>query len=648
MDINLILSAQTLTLAPEIKRSQTDDGLIVLKNVPAKTYLTVTVEQWRLLTQFEKPRMVPAVLGDAIRDRQCLPLGEFYELILKAMKADILLEPESSPEQVTASDWSWKVRPSVLERPLVILFCVGLVMSLLFHPKLPTSVFNGLVGLAILSAALSLGELLAACMLRGSGGEVYRPRWNWFALPPHMVVDKSDAVLLPSKDQSMIVLAVPTVVAAAAGVSAWHWPEWSFFSLVGLVYTLRPILGGKFASRIQIGGGRAPSDAEHDFIFPPNRQPQQRIKLLRKAISHPNTWARLAYGVAWTLAILYWGARLTELPPWSLDFWRTNGLRIAIASSLTVLGASYASWEIYHWGKDYWASRSRSFELWRNRWFGDKDTVLDESARHKLVTACPLFSALTPPQRLELARSFNVRHYGPWKNLMSFSGAPKQVALIVSGKMSLRRELKTGRTTHLQSLCEGDIIGLHDLADPKFPNYRLRTMTPVTLMTLDRDTAEKLVVARLTQTALTDNVLKLPFLRSISLCRNWHLQAINRFARLSTITDYPEGEVILSEGRTVEDFFVIFQGNATVSSARKALATISASEFFGEIGLMQNSSPNASVTAKHATRCLRIPRIELMRFVTHNYTVALELERVSSERLGRPIFPLKTGDFRTI
>jgi len=26
--------------------------------------------------------------------------------------------------------------------------------------------------------------------------------------------------------------------------------------------------------------------------------------------------------------------------------------------------------------------------------------------------------------------------------------------------------------------------------------------------------------------------------------------------------------------------------------------------------------------------------------------VALEIERVSSERLGRPLFPLKVGDFR--
>jgi CRP-like cAMP-binding protein len=85
-----------------------------------------------------------------------------------------------------------------------------------------------------------------------------------------------------------------------------------------------------------------------------------------------------------------------------------------------------------------------------------------------------------------------------------------------------------------------------------------------------------------------------------------------------------------------------------VSRERRLLSTIHAGEFFGEIGLMQNSSSNATVAAHNGTRCLSIPRNELLRFVTHNYTVALELERVSSKRLGRPIFPLRPGDFRSI
>jgi CRP-like cAMP-binding protein len=273
---------------------------------------------------------------------------------------------------------------------------------------------------------------------------------------------------------------------------------------------------------------------------------------------------------------------------------------------------------------------------------------LDESSRLKLLTASPLFSPLPPPKRVELARNMVVKYYGPWKAIGEDADVPSHVGIIVSGKVSLRRNLESGRTMPLQVLSEGDVIGLHDLADPKNPSYRLRSLTPVVLVTLERAAIERLIATSVPQATLVDAVLKRPFLRRISLCRNWHLQAVNRFARLSTITDYPPGEAILTEGQTVEDFFVLFEGDAKVSRMGRTLATIHAGDFFGEIGLMQNSSPNASVTANQRTRCLRIPRVELLRFVTHNYTVALEIERVSSERLGRPLFPLKVGDFRSI
>jgi hypothetical protein len=93
MDLNLILSAQTLQLAPQLNKSEAINGLLVIKNIPAKTYLRVTPGQWLVLQQFREARTVPAVLDFAIRERICPPLGEFFELILKALEANILLEP---------------------------------------------------------------------------------------------------------------------------------------------------------------------------------------------------------------------------------------------------------------------------------------------------------------------------------------------------------------------------------------------------------------------------------------------------------------------------------------------------------------------------------------------------------------------------
>jgi CRP-like cAMP-binding protein len=648
MDINLILSAQTLRLAPQVRRSETKNGIIVLKNVSTRTYLRVTAEQWHILRKFESPNTVPNMLGDAIRDRECLALGESYELILKALDAKILLEPGVEPEAMAAYDWQAKVRSSVLQRPLVILFVAGLVMALGFHPKLPTTAVDWGFGLVLLCAALSFGEFLAACMIREAGGEVYRPGWNWLTVPPHFTVDIDDAAMLKPQEQTMVALAVPAVLAASAGIAAWNKPGLAFFSLVGLMVSLRPIFGGRLSSLIHVGTKRMPSDAEHDFIFPPNRHPKARLKLMMTAISNATSWARIGYGVLWTLAVLYFVGRLSVTPPWTLLFWKQNGVLIAIAvgGSLALMAILYFLWELYHFSREFARGWRNTIRIWKTRWFAAGSIPLDESSRLKLLTSSPLFGTMPPPKRTELARTMAVRRYGPWTGISEASDDPTHVAFIVSGKISLRRKLPTGRTVQVQILSEGDVIGLHDLADPKHPGYRLRSLTPVTLLTIERPVVQGLILNSVPQTTLVDAVLKRPFLRRIPLCRNWHLQAVNRFARLSIVADYKQDDAILSEGQTVEDFFVIFEGDAKVSREGRGLATIHAGDFFGEIGLMQNSSPNASVAAHHRTRCLRIPRVELLRFVTHNYTVALEIERVSSERLGRPLFPLKVGDFR--
>jgi CRP-like cAMP-binding protein len=654
MDVNLILSAQTLCLAPQLKRSGLINGLFVLKNVPAKTYLRVSPEQWIILQQFVVPRTVPAVLGSAIRNRQCLRLGEFFELILKALRANILLEPGIGPEAVVAHDWKWSVRPKVLAMPLAALFGIGVIMALSLHPKLPTTFLDWLGGLLLLSAALSFAAFIAGCLVRGAGGEVYRPRWKWLSIPPHLSVDTNDAIILPIKAQTVIGLATPAVLAIATGFAAWRRPGCELFSLLALIISIRPIFGGRFSKLIHVGQKRGLSDAEQSYIFPPNRRPETRGWLLSRALRQPTTWVRMAYGVFWAAAILYWGSRLMGMPAWSFSYWldyvENYGVRIGlwIGGSLAALGAGYLIWETYHSVRERAQARRNTLRLWRARWITARNMMLDESSRMKAMAGSSLLSTLQPPQRLELARAMAVRRHGPWRSLWEYESNPTQVALIVSGKIALRRELPTGRSVPVQVLTEGDIIGLHDLADPKFPTYLLRSLTPVVLLSMDRAMAEELVVRRIPQATLTDMLLKMPFLRRISLCQNWHLQAINRFARLSAIVGYPPGSVILSEGQTVEDFFIIFQGNARVMQKGRQVAIIRSGEFFGEIGLMQNSSPNATVIAYQGTRCLSIPRIELLRFVTHNYTVALEIERVSSERLGRPLFPLEQGDFSTI
>ena len=254
---------------------------------------------------------------------------------------------------------------------------------------------------------------------------------------------------------------------------------------------------------------------------------------------------------------------------------------------------------------------------------------------------------LPPPVQQAFAKALKPFRAGPWKVLHPAGEPVSHVSLILSGQVGVYRQARTGRRQLVQVLCEGDLVGLHAIADPVRPDYLYRTITPVLLLRVDWADAEKLILPRLAPVMLASQVQKIPFLSRIGLCQNWHKQAIQRFAELSRICDYREDEVILEKGFYSESFYIVFEGEADVIAGGRRLATIGRSSYFGEIGLLQNSNAMARVQARAGARCLCIPRKEFLRFVAHNHTVALELERVSSRRLNRPIFPLSTGNFKT-
>ncbi|MDB6168796.1 MAG: hypothetical protein JWM88_1660 [Verrucomicrobia bacterium] len=643
MDLSLILAAQTFQLAPDLQRSEPINGIEMVKNPATRTFLRVTLPQWQILQSFVQPKSVPAVLAQALEGRYCLALEEFYELILKAVRAQILITPGETFPLPALSRWRVGFQPRFILRPFSIVLLLGLAAVFYFQPSPPSAVMDVVAGVLVVSASLSVASVLSACVVHGAGAEIFPAPWQWWRLPPHLSIDTSDAVMLPMPAQQAVGIAEPAVLAAAAGLLAWRKPEWNFIPLVALAISLRPIFGGKIAPLVRFNRSVMLSDAEHSFLFPPSHRPKKRWEMLKRAIRHPDTWARLAYGIVWTLGLIFLGGRLADSPPWTMDFWRENGHRVAFSvwGSLAALGLGYLAWEIFFFVRQHFRSRRNLLRLHHRRWIGAKKLELTAAHRADAVAKSPLFRTLTQAERDQLAAQMEVSRHRARTDLPDYGPAPARIGLIVSGRVGLFRKNPEGRFVRAQVLSEGDVVGLHDAADPQRPEYFARTITPVTLFTMERAAADELAIRRIPRNVLTNTVLKLPFLRQIPLCRNWHFQAVERFAALSHLNDIPSGGVIFPENQFNQDFFVIFENRAEVSRNARRVAVINAGDFFGEIGLLQNSPSTAQVSGLEATRCLSIDRSEFLRFVTHNYTVALELERVSSKRLGYPIFPLR-------
>jgi len=558
------------------------------------------------------------------------------------VRVRILIAPGQTVNAMPAVNWALALKPARLRIPLWILFVAGFGFTVALHPALPSTFVNAFASLASLLLAGALGGALSASLLRGAGGEVYVER--------HFFIRITDICMLPPAEQLTVALGPLAVLATATGLLTWTRPEWSCFPLVGLLVVLRPVLGGRVNRMIRARAEKRLSDAEHAYLFPPNRTPRVRWRMLCSGVRNPGTWLEIGYGVIWTLGLGYFVGVLTEVPPWSLAFWRTQGPRLAFAviGSLLLLGLIYAVSEFYLFASERALARRETLRQWWRRWFGRMALPLEEGDRLRAVHRSPLLRTLPPPVQQSLAKALQPHRAGPWRTLHDFDAPVTHVSLILSGKVGVYRMMPTGRRALVQVLCEDELVGLHALADPGNPRFLYRTLTPVLLLRLEWAQAENLIITRTTRAVVTNLVQKLPFLARISLCQNWHMQAIQRFAELSVIKDYRENDVMLQEGVFSESFYIVMEGEARILRRGKLLHRMHRGDFFGEIGLLQNSRATAQVVAGHGARSLCIKRTDFLRFVAHNYSVALALERVSSQRLGRPIFPLAPDNFRMI
>ena len=96
---------------------------------------------------------------------------------------------------------------------------------------------------------------------------------------------------------------------------------------------------------------------------------------------------------------------------------------------------------------------------------------------------------------------------------------------------------------------------------------------------------------------------------------------------------FAEGEVAVEEGRGGAGFWLIQDGNATVSIGGEIIRTLGPSEYFGEIALLDDGPRTATVTAGTDMRCLGMASWEFRPFVLEHPDIALTMLQTLARRL---------------
>jgi CRP/FNR family cyclic AMP-dependent transcriptional regulator len=96
---------------------------------------------------------------------------------------------------------------------------------------------------------------------------------------------------------------------------------------------------------------------------------------------------------------------------------------------------------------------------------------------------------------------------------------------------------------------------------------------------------------------------------------------------------FKEGDTIATEGQTGIGFFVIEEGEATVTVGGQERGTLKAGDHFGEIALIDDGARTATVTAKTPLKAYGITAWEFRPMVEQNAGLAWKLLQELAKRL---------------
>jgi CRP-like cAMP-binding protein len=96
---------------------------------------------------------------------------------------------------------------------------------------------------------------------------------------------------------------------------------------------------------------------------------------------------------------------------------------------------------------------------------------------------------------------------------------------------------------------------------------------------------------------------------------------------------FNEGEEITTEGKSGVGFFVIQDGNATVSIDGQIVNTLGPSEYFGDIALIDSGPRSATIVATTDLRCQGLTAWEFRPFIEEHPEVAWSMLETLAARL---------------
>ncbi len=127
---------------------------------------------------------------------------------------------------------------------------------------------------------------------------------------------------------------------------------------------------------------------------------------------------------------------------------------------------------------------------------------------------------------------------------------------------------------------------------------------------------------------------KIDLIKGVPLFSSASKQELAQIASIADELDFPEGKVLISEGDSGREFFVLIEGSAEVQRGGKKVASIGGGDFFGEIALISKTPRNATITTTSPVRALVITDRAFRQLLDRSPQIAVGVLTALAERLA--------------
>ncbi len=642
-DQSTLLTVAVISLTKDLRLSAAHAGRMMVKYQPGRRYLSLNPLQWTVLKSFEGGRTVPAALKHLVHERGCIPLHEYYELILQALEAGVLQTPGYPvPAPIPPVPWKFSVSSPALRTVGIGVVAVALVLILINPVTAPSHPASWVLGWLLLGVAASIGAFISAAVAHAAAADVYHPHFKFLTPLPRFSVDTDDALLEGPDCAVDLAIARMAPFAALSAVAAAAAPSLSLPLFCGLLWSLAPLPAQPALRMLRALHHSPPLTTSRGRLFPPNRTLLRRIRLIASGENLRFSAVLVGYTIPWLILVAFtWMATTQRDPATLLRLFRdTDWPRIAFLAGASLLAlAVLAALTLGVTAPVRILRRRRALRATESAARAQRAQTLPHLAdvQEFLANTHP-FQLVPAVKREAAARSMQVLAFKTGDVLLEQGEKRPRLLLLHSGeaRTDTPRAKDASASTFEAGCIFGELTLLQGIPAPE----TVRATAPGVLLILEQSPYLALVAAHVPAHKMADAAQKVALLRKSALARNWPPHLLESFARRSELLPFVHGEVILKEGQENLWFHLLLEGELHVIRKRRRLVRIRAGEFFGELSLLQNGFAAADVVGHRPGRYLSVPKNDFLLFFAHDPAVAMQFEAVASRRLGRPVFPL--------